>query len=65
MNAHALIQEDDMMNLINTLRNAAAKRVAYHRTVRELASISLDVALDLDIYRGDIDKIAHRAVYGA
>jgi hypothetical protein len=24
----------------------------------------LDVALDLDIYRGDARKIAHRAVYG-
>lgn len=40
------------------------KRRAYHRTLRELRRLPLDVALDLDIYKGDAEKIAHRAVYG-
>lgn len=40
------------------------KRRAYNRTVRELSRLPLDVALDLDIYPGDAEKIAKRAVYG-
>lgn len=40
------------------------KRRDYHRTVRELRRLPLDVALDLDIYPGDAEKLAHRAVYG-
>ena len=40
------------------------KRRAYKRTVRELSRLPLDVALDLDIYPGDAEKIAKRAVYG-
>lgn len=37
---------------------------SYRRTVRELRQLPLDVALDLDIYPGDAEKIARRAVYG-
>ena len=48
------------MNLIDQL----SKRAAYNRTVRELKNMPLDVALDLGIYKGDAEKIAHRAVYG-
>ena len=40
------------------------KRAAYNRTVREIKNMPLDVALDLGIYQGDAEKIAHRAVYG-
>ena len=40
------------------------KRRDYHRTVRELSRLPLDVALDLDIYPGDARKIAYHAVYG-
>lgn len=40
------------------------KRATYHRTVRELRSLPLDTALDLDIFPGDAEKIARRAVYG-
>lgn len=40
------------------------KRRAYNRTVRELSRLPLDVALDLDIFPGDAEKIARRAVYG-
>lgn len=41
------------------------KYAAYRRTMRELAALTLDARLDLDIYAGDIRKIAHTAVYGA
>ena len=40
------------------------KYAAYRRTVRELGTLPLQSRLDLDIYAGDIRKIAHRAVYG-
>ena len=48
------------MNLINSLR----KRVVYTNTVRELRNLPTDIALDLDIYPGDAERIAYRAVYG-
>ena len=48
------------MSLFETMR----KRARYERTLRELRSMPLDVALDLDINRRDAEKIAHRAVYG-
>lgn len=48
------------MNFMTELK----KRRDYHRTVRELRRLPLDVALDLDIYRGDAEKLAARAVYG-
>ncbi|WP_226782578.1 hypothetical protein [Oceaniglobus trochenteri] len=53
------------MSFYNALRNAAAKRAAYRRTVAEISALPLDVALDLGIYPGDARKIAERAVYGA
>ena len=54
-----------MMSFISTLKTAAQRRAAYSRTVAELENLPLDVALDLDIHRGDARRIAHRAVYGA
>lgn len=48
------------MNFLNDLK----KRRAYHRTLNELRRLPLDVALDLDIYHGDAEKLARRAVYG-
>lgn len=48
------------MGLLNDLK----KRAAYSRTVRELRNLPLDTALDLDIYPGDAERLAHRAVYG-
>lgn len=47
-----------------TLIDRMKKRRAYNRTLRELKSMPLDVALDLDIYPGDAERIARRAVYG-
>ena len=52
------------MTLINTIREIAAKRIAYERTVAELEAMPLEVALDLDIHRPDARKIARKAVYG-
>lgn len=46
------------------LRDAVQKRVAYRRTVREIEAMSLDTALDLNIFREDARKIAAKAVYG-
>ena len=40
------------------------KRRDYYRTMNELRRLPLDVALDLDIYPGDAEKLARRAVYG-
>lgn len=48
------------MNFLEELK----KRRAYNRTVRELREMPLDTALDLDIFPGDAEKIARRAVYG-
>ena len=53
-----------MAHLMSSMRDRLEKRAAYHRTVRELRSMPLDVALDLDIYPGDAEKIAAQAVYG-
>lgn len=49
------------MNFMEDLK----KRAAYRRTVRELRRLPLDTALDLDLYPGDAEIIARRAVYGA
>lgn len=53
-----------MLTMIETLRTAAKKRALYVRTRDEIARMPLDVALDLDIYPGDAERIAHAAVYG-
>lgn len=53
-----------MTSFVFTLRDRLAKRAAYQRTVHELRCLPLDVALDLNIFREDAEKIAARAVYG-
>jgi len=40
-----------MTRLIATLRTRLDQRARYKRTLRELRRMSLDTALDLDIYR--------------
>ena len=52
------------MTLIDTIRQTIAKRAIYVRTKRELQSMPLDVALDLNIDRADAARIARNAVYG-
>lgn len=52
------------MTMISQLRTALAKRAAYNETRNAIRSMTLEVALDLDIYRPDANKIARAAVYG-
>lgn len=54
-----------MKQLIANYRNAARKRAQYNEIRDEIARMPQDVALDLNIYRGDADRIARQAVYGA
>ncbi len=54
-----------MISIISRLRTAAAKRAAYHRTVAEISAMNRHIALeDLNIYPGDAEEIAYKAVYG-
>ncbi|MCL3882857.1 hypothetical protein [Marivita sp. GX14005] len=53
-----------MAQFMSSLRARLNKRAAYNRTVREIRAMPRDVALDLDIYPGDAEKIARKAVYG-
>jgi hypothetical protein len=53
-----------MNKLINKMQDAARARAAYRRTLSELRSMPIDVALDLDIDRANAARIAHKAVYG-
>lgn len=53
-----------MTRILTTLRTAALKRADYRRTKRELSQLPVNVALDLDLYPGDADHLARRAVYG-
>ena len=52
------------MSIVTTVRGALTKRRLYNRTVRELRSMPLDVALDLDLSRSDAKRTARQAVYG-
>ncbi len=52
------------MTMIQNIRKIVSDRAAYTRTRNEIRALPLDTALDLDIYPGDADKIASRAVYG-
>ena len=58
------LREKNMTHVLSTLRTTLAKRAAYHRTVDELRNLPIDVALDLDIYPGDAERIAYETVYG-
>ncbi|WP_420863205.1 hypothetical protein [Algirhabdus cladophorae] len=52
------------MIILTTLTTAVQKWMEYRNTLAELRAMPLNVALDLDIYRGDAKKIAAKAVYG-
>ncbi len=47
-------------NLLNEVRKFAA----YRRTKRALGATPMNTRFDLDLYDGDFDRIAHKAVYG-
>jgi hypothetical protein len=53
------------MTLIARIQNDVANYVKFRRTAAALRALPLEVALDLDLYSGDAEKIARRVVYGA
>ena len=53
-----------MTALISSLQDRLKKREQYNRIVEEIRRMPLDVALDLDIYQGDAERIAYAHVYG-
>lgn len=53
-----------MTHLIERLKRRANEYALYRRTRDEIARMPLDVALDLDIYPGDAERIARKAVWG-
>ena len=52
------------MTVLTTVQSAIKKRVAYSRLKRELASMPLETAIDLGMFREDASKIAAKAIYG-
>jgi len=52
------------MSIFETFRSAIEQLMAYLRTCNALRSLQLNTSLDLDIYPGDADRIARKAVYG-
>lgn len=53
-----------MSNLVNALKVRMDQYARYRQTRDEIARMPLDVALDLDIYPGDAERIARQAVWG-
>ena len=53
-----------MTSAIEMMKTAARNYAMYRKTRDEIANLPLDMALDLDIYPGDADRIAREAVYG-
>ena len=53
-----------MVTVIDMLKTSARNYAAYRETRDEIANLPLDIALDLNIYPGDADRIAREAVYG-
>lgn len=54
-----------MATIIDRFAASLRKRAQYRRTVAALKGLPLQVALDLDLFPGDAERIARRAVYGA
>ncbi|MEM9788581.1 MAG: hypothetical protein AAFY14_05485 [Pseudomonadota bacterium] len=52
------------MTVLNTVRTAIEKRVAYNRLKHELSSMPVETAIDLGMFREDAAKIAAKAIYG-
>ena len=53
-----------MLNFIERLQSAARSHARYRRTRDEIARMPTDIALDLNIYPGDAERLAREAVYG-
>ena len=53
-----------MRNFFAKLQSRLNEQARFRQIRDEIAHMPLDVALDLDIYRGDADKIARKSVWG-
>ena len=53
------------MTLFENVAERARKRALYRRTLAELRGLPNEVARDLNIYHGDMRRIAREAVYNA
>ncbi|MES2146160.1 MAG: hypothetical protein V4516_17880 [Pseudomonadota bacterium] len=53
-----------MISAFTMLKDAARNYAAYRKTRDEIANLPLDIALDLNIFPGDAERIARQAVYG-
>ena len=53
-----------MISVFSVLKDAARDYAAYRKTRDEIANMPRDIALDLNIFPGDADRIAREAVYG-
>ena len=53
-----------MKSIITKLRGHLNEQARFRQIRDEIARMPLDVALDLDIYPGDADRIARKAVWG-
>ncbi len=56
---------DFILAVLTRISSRLRSYARYRQTVTELEAMPLDVALDLNIYRGDARHLARRAVYGA
>ena len=52
------------MTIMNTVRTAIQKRVAYSRLKYELATMPQETAIDLGMFREDASMTATKAIYG-
>ena len=52
------------MTVMNSVRTAIEKRVAYSRLKHELATMPQETAIDLGMFREDAGKTASKAIYG-
>lgn len=53
-----------MNDIINRLKNAAAKRAEFNRTYNELRYMPRDTAIDLGMFPEDAYQVAYSHVYG-
>ncbi len=54
---------DGAVTLIANAKDAARRYVSYHRTLKQLEKLDTDALLDLDLYRGDLKKVAWNAAF--
>ena len=52
------------MSVLNNVRTAIEKRVAYSRLKHELRAMPVETAIDLGMFREDAKKTAAKAIYG-